>query len=537
MLLTAQIGLHGAGAGATRLADRVLPAQVALQDTSVAQSGGEAAFVLTAEATDPATRAAQVTAMERYGVDEEVSWRAYLGHALDGPRERLQRAYEAASNHEDLLVATVISSSPRGAPSAGVVATDRHLDDLQLADLASIDSAVYDPVATQAVAQASSGIQGARDDVLICFGVLGAFFALVGLVLMRGARRDQRLMTREAALLRAAGEQADFERSFQRGLEMAPTEEAAYEIVGQALSMIAPDIPAELLIADSSRAHLRQVLGSHPGSGTACRVGTPADCPAAASGQTHVSEDSTRLDTCRFLRGQEGPVWAVCAPVHAAGRATGVVHAQGRLGVEPAPLAVALDLVARRAGDRIGALRVLGRAERQAHVDPVTGLPNRRALESQVHELVTHETPYVVAFADLDHFKAINDAHGHDTGDRALRLFARVLRDSIRPNDLVARYGGEEFVAVLPDCTKADARAVAERVRSELAAALGHATVPDFTVTIGLADGNPGDTLADVVAAADAIMLSAKSLGRDRVLATGDLDEGPATEGLTTPVP
>ena len=88
----------------------------------------------------------------------------------------------------------------------------------------------------------------------------------------------------------------------------------------------------------------------------------------------------------------------------------------------------------------------------------------------------------------------------------------------------MARYGGEEFVAVLPECTKTEARVVAERIRSELAAALDHPTVPAFTVTIGLLDGNPGDTLADVVASADAIMLSAKSLGRDRVLATGDLD-------------
>jgi hypothetical protein len=101
----------------------------------------------------------------------------------------------------------------------------------------------------------------------------------------------------------------------------------------------------------------------------------------------------------------------------------------------------------------------------------------------------------------------------------------------------VARYGGEEFVAVLPDCTKTDARAVAERIRSELAAALRHAAVPTFTVTIGLADGNPGDTLADVVASADTAMLSAKSLGRDRVLAAGDLDEGPTPDETTATSP
>jgi hypothetical protein len=94
MLLTAQLGLHGAGA--VTLVDRVLPTQVALQETSVAQSGGETAFTLAGGATDPATRAAEVAAMEDYGRDETVAWSAYLGRALDRPGERaLQKAYES----------------------------------------------------------------------------------------------------------------------------------------------------------------------------------------------------------------------------------------------------------------------------------------------------------------------------------------------------------------------------------------------------------------------------------------------------------
>lgn len=141
----------------------------------------------------------------------------------------------------------------------------------------------------------------------------------------------------------------------------------------------------------------------------------------------------------------------------------------------------------------------------------------------------------VVAFTDLDHFKAINDAHGHDTGDRALRLFARVLRDSIRPRDLLARYGGEEFVAVLPDCSLADARIVAERIRSELARALGHATVPPFTVTIGLATAEPGDGLSDVISNADSAMLCAKSLGRDRVLVAGEIAAETGADAVAVP--
>ena len=72
-------------------------------------------------------------------------------------------------------------------------------------------------------------------------------------------------------------------------------------------------------------------------------------------------------------------------------------------------------------------------------------------------QLTTDARPYIVAYGDLDHFKQLNDVYGHDAGDRALRLFARVVRDSLRPNDIPARYGGEEFVLVIPECTVADA--------------------------------------------------------------------------------
>jgi diguanylate cyclase len=132
------------------------------------------------------------------------------------------------------------------------------------------------------------------------------------------------------------------------------------------------------------------------------------------------------------------------------------------------------------------------------------------------------DVPYVVAFADLDHFKNLNDAHGHELGDRALRMFARVLRDSVRPNDVPARFGGEEFVVVLPDCSIDDARRVASRIRERLVDALSLAAFPPFTLSIGLAPSQPGRSFADTLACADDALMVAKKSGRDRVVVYGE---------------
>ena len=131
--------------------------------------------------------------------------------------------------------------------------------------------------------------------------------------------------------------------------------------------------------------------------------------------------------------------------------------------------------------------------------------------------------PFVVAYADLDHFKDLNDLHGHDTGDRALRLFARVLRDCVRPLDIPARYGGEEFVVLLPDCAIIDAQVVAERLRSRLSEVLAGGSVPPFTVSVGLAAAEAGEAMTEVIDRADAALLDAKRLGRNRVVASGQI--------------
>jgi diguanylate cyclase (GGDEF)-like protein len=172
-------------------------------------------------------------------------------------------------------------------------------------------------------------------------------------------------------------------------------------------------------------------------------------------------------------------------------------------------------------------LRAFAKSESQAHSDPLTGMLNRRSLENQVRELQREGVAFAVAYGDLDQFKQLNDTHGHGTGDRALRLFSRVLRDSIRPNDMAARYGGEEFIVVLPDADMLTARQVLERIRERLALALTSGQVPGFTVSFGLASSLDADTFDDVVAIADSALLAAKAAGRNRVITAHEMDAVP----------
>ena len=523
MLFGVLVTSGSSGPLANALLKHALPAEDALRQASNAAADEQAAL---SDASRARGAALATTIEDVVATDarQATFWAMYLGHALGTPQEReLRAAYESTALASRRSTSILISLPPSDPRFAAELAAKHRTVSAQIKALDRLVSDTYVPLVRDMASKLLAASAATRTTATVCYLSLAAFFSVIASILLRGARRDQRTLTNEADSLRAAQERAEFDGALQRGLDMMPTEESAIGVVAQASSMVSPDRSVELLVADSSKAHFRQAFSTREDPSVECRVTSPRACPATSSGQTRVFADSSALDACSFLRGRDDPSWAVCVPVNIAGRATGVLHTQGRTGDRVADELVAgLELVARKAGERIGSLRVLARTETQASLDPLTGLPNRRTLENQAHEALKGDTPFVVAFADLDHFKAINDAHGHDAGDRALRLFGRVLRDSIRPRDLLARFGGEEFVLVFPECNLAEGRAVAERIRDNLARALAPGTVPAFTVTIGLAEAHVGDGLTETMAAADAAMLRGKSLGRDRVLASGE---------------
>lgn len=163
-------------------------------------------------------------------------------------------------------------------------------------------------------------------------------------------------------------------------------------------------------------------------------------------------------------------------------------------------------------------------ARRLAEVDPLTGLLNRRAWSERVRELIRRDgSPLSVLFLDLDHFKALNDRYGHDFGDRALAEVAAGLRGALRAHDLLARHGGEELVAALPGCGVEAAARCAEQLRERIGdlriagASPEDPPIGGLSLSIGVAQHQPPETLDSLVRRADAAMYAAKRAGRDRV--------------------
>jgi len=156
--------------------------------------------------------------------------------------------------------------------------------------------------------------------------------------------------------------------------------------------------------------------------------------------------------------------------------------------------------------------------------DELTGLINRRAmldLMALEHRRgLRSGRPMLLAQLDIDHFKPINDQHGHATGDRALQAFAGTVRASVRDTDVLARWGGEEFVLMLTDTSADHARELLERIRQAVQALeIAHSTgTLHLTVSIGLALHLPGDTVEHTLERADQALYRAKALGRNRVV-------------------
>jgi diguanylate cyclase (GGDEF)-like protein len=180
-------------------------------------------------------------------------------------------------------------------------------------------------------------------------------------------------------------------------------------------------------------------------------------------------------------------------------------------------LATMVGLLAAEAGIAIERADLMTTLEELADTDELTGLPNRRGWNRELEIALSHaqrrRSPLCVALIDVDRFKELNDARGHQAGDRLLKSAAAAWRSTLRPPDVLARPGGDEFALVLPDCDLERAGTVLTRLRS--------ATPSESTCSIGVAQWDGAEAAERLVARADDALYAAKEGGRDRVVAAG----------------
>jgi len=200
------------------------------------------------------------------------------------------------------------------------------------------------------------------------------------------------------------------------------------------------------------------------------------------------------------------------------------------------PVRVTVDPVQNRYGTVIGAIETfsedsalaamrerIAELEQRAMLDSLTGVPNRRFLEltlsSRLAEMRRHGAPFVVAFADVDHFKQVNDAYGHGVGDAVLRMIATTLAGNLRGSDTVARIGGEEFVLLLYHTGAVSSLTSCERLRKLVASSSIRVADRDLSVTIsfGATLAARSDSPESVLRRADALLYASKRSGRDRI--------------------
>ncbi len=171
-------------------------------------------------------------------------------------------------------------------------------------------------------------------------------------------------------------------------------------------------------------------------------------------------------------------------------------------------------------------LRVSAQIDRLSQTDVLTDLPNRRfmmeRLEEENSRFLRHRHPYAILYGDVDDFKQINDRHGHQAGDEALRAIAQTLRANLRQHDLVCRWGGEEFLVLLPETGAEMALEVAEKLRTAIAAIdfrPGGGAAQRLTMSFGLQAVASEGSIDSFIQQADRKLYRAKAAGKNRAVA------------------
>ena len=400
-------------------------------------------------------------------------------------------------------------------------------------------TAVYDPLSDHVdvltsqegvdanAGEARASARGAKTMWLIG-GTVG--LGLVAAVALAAAGRRR---------IRKAFEPQRDQVDFGNTLQIAEDEAEAHQLLQRHLERTLANTSAVVLNRNNSADRLEAVTPMPPGSTlvTSLAKAEPRACLAVRSGRTH-TEDEARpgLLACSVCAGCPGN--STCTPLTVGGEVIGSVLLN-----RPAPFDETENVRIRdavsQAAPVLANLRNLAIAEIRAATDSLTGLSNKRAVADTLTRMFAQASrsgsSLSLVLLDLDHFKNVNDRHGHPVGDQALANVGAVLRNVLRAGDFAGRNGGEEFALLLPDTDIAAAQEIAQRVR----AAIADISVPGvdlgLTASLGVATyPEHANTLERLERLADAALYLAKRAGRNRSEVANPNSEPMAAELTTT---
>ena len=364
--------------------------------------------------------------------------------------------------------------------------------------------------------QALIDTAGAQTRDRLLFGLL-ACLALIGVVAYLQGRSIVRNLRRVATAARGIAHGSFGERVPVRGRD-------EFAALGTAFNEMAEQLEARLAELEAERARLRDALARF---GEA--LAATHDAKQLLRIVAEAAAEATAAQGCRIVAADGSVVLSgdpsadgerLTFPLTAAAERFGTLELVGDSFSDEQRLNAAS--LASQAVVALENARLHRLVERQALVDGLTGLANRRAcsdaLQAEVARAERLGTPLSVVLADLDGFKDVNDAHGHAVGDEVLRTFAGVLRETLRGSDVAGRWGGEEFLLLLPGADEEGAAQLAERVRLGLSTRR-IASAPGLRVTasFGVAAHAPDSSAEQLVGAADGALYRAKDAGKDRV--------------------
>jgi diguanylate cyclase (GGDEF)-like protein len=313
-------------------------------------------------------------------------------------------------------------------------------------------------------------------------------------------------------------------------LQAAQSEEEARTLLVRHVERIIPGSGAAVLNRNNSDDRLEPLLTPRAEETSMKDISTevlrPHSCLAVRLSHAHESKPGDdALVKCEVCGKIDGNV--ACEPLLVGGQVIGAVLVAQTKKIKQAQRQGMRDAVI-QAAPILANQRNLALAERRATSDQLTGLPNRRAADEALRRMAAHSTrtssPMAAVLLDLDHFKQVNDIHGHDAGDEVLATVGLLLAQSLRTSDFAARYGGEEFLMLLPDTDGDGAMTLAEKLRATIEQA-DFSRMAAVTGSFGVAilPDDAGE-IEHLIREADRALYRAKARGRNRVEKAGGLD-------------